>query len=709
MYFYIQDNKDWNYENKVKFGIADDYKSRLKTDQHSYKSEFISLYSYEINEKYKLNYKEIDNIISKQRRDDFKIKILNKYPLIHFDNLFKIKDFLINHGVGTEFINKDGIELLEKILLNDFEKLGIIIRKIPKEEWNIIDDDDEESDEENLVEERINDENKIIFPIQDNIRDYQEIIINDALLNIKKDNRVYISLATGGGKSFISYTILNELLSSTIIILTPRINICEQNIKGKYLKLLSNTYDIYDKDKLEMINRDNNNLICCCINSYKKVVDIIKNKELRNIAIWFDEAHYGIDNWIINDNSDERMFLLKDNEFIKYRLYTTASPDKDFVYKNNRIFGEFINPIKVRYLIYKGWLCNLDTYIYKDEIFEDISKKDNKIFVNFLIKKFENKNYGLCFSNSCDNALGLFINHLELYEKDNSIPKPFLLLNSTKINEYIKDKKISNKNIELFNIEGYEKDEEFKRIGYIVKMYSMGYDNAKIDFLIFKDPKMSHKDIIQSIGRGLRPYGNKRTDIFIPVYINDKDSAKKFDKIKEVLKYLLLDVEIKMKELKIIDKNEKKGKKVLGKDGNEEIDEFTKDIDKIIYEIKNSKKWTEQEIIRQLKYNDIHNMNKYMIYINENKQLNLPENLFEDFPSFNFNETYKNNSSPYYSREECIENIKNLQNDLIFEEDIDKENNMDLINFLIKKDDKIPNECLWNFYGGDKEDFIIFV
>ena len=153
-------------------------------------------------------------------------------------------------------------------------------------------------------------------------------------------------------------------MSSTIIILTPRINICEQNIKGKYLDLLSNTYDIYDKDNLEMINRYSNNLICCCINSYKKVVDIIKNKDLRNIAIWFDEAHYGIDNWIINDNSEERMFLLKDNEFIKYRLYTTASPDKDFVYKNNRIFGEFINPIKVRYLIDKGWLCNLDTYIY---------------------------------------------------------------------------------------------------------------------------------------------------------------------------------------------------------------------------------------------------------------------------------------------------------------------------------------------------------
>jgi superfamily II DNA or RNA helicase len=708
MYFYIQDNKDWNYENKVKYGIADDYKSRLKTDQHSYKSEFISLFSYEINENYKLNYKEIDNIISKQRRDDFKIKILNKYPLIHFDNLFKIKEFLINQGGGTEFINKDGIELLEKILLNDFEKLGIIIRKIPREEW-IFDNNNEESDEEKLAEEEISDENKIIFPIQDNIRDYQEIIINDALLNIKKDNRVYISLATGGGKSLISYTILNELLSSTIIILTPRINICCQNINDKYLNLLSNTYKIYHKNNLNKINKDENNIICCCINSYKKVVEVIKNANLRDVLIWFDEAHYGIDNWIINSN-EYKEFLLKDNKFIKYRLFTSASPDKDFVSKNNRIFGEFINPIKVKYLIENDWLCNIDTYIYKDEIIEEISEKDN---VNFIINKFVNKKVGLCFSNSCENALNLFTYHLELYEKNKEIPKPFLLLNSNKIDEYIKDKKIFNENSNLFTIKGYEEDGDFKRIGYIVKMYSMGYDNHKIDFIFFKDPKMSHKDIIQSIGRGLRPDGlkdgrnlNKRTDIIIPVYINDRDNAKNYDKIKEVIKYLILDVEIDISEIKVIDK--KKNKKLIEDKDKEEVNEFMEDIETIIYEIQN-KNMTEQMIIRQLKYNDINNYSKYLKYINENPKLNFPEKIFEIYPLFNFNETYKNNSSPYYSREECIKMIKIYEEDLIFEDEMDKEDNIDLLEFLIKKDKKIPNECLWFYYGGNKKDFIIFV
>jgi hypothetical protein len=139
MYFYIQNNKDWNYENKVKYGIADDYKSRLKTDQHSYRSEFISLFEYNKTDNYKLKYDEIDNIISKQRNDDYLAKSIKEYyPSIKFDNLFKIKDFLIYHGGGTEFIKKDGIELLELILLEDFKKLGINIRKIPEEEWDII-------------------------------------------------------------------------------------------------------------------------------------------------------------------------------------------------------------------------------------------------------------------------------------------------------------------------------------------------------------------------------------------------------------------------------------------------------------------------------------------------------------------------------------------------------------------------------------------
>jgi superfamily II DNA or RNA helicase len=721
MYFYIQDNKDWHYEKKVKYGITDDYKNRLKTDQHSYPSEYIYLYEYD-DKNCKLNYKEIDNIIKNIKKDNFQKFIIHEYPSVHFEYLFKIKDFLIENGGGTEFMKRDGIELLEKILLEDFIKIGIIVRKIPKEEWDFTNNKyyhkiedyykfihDIYEDNQILYLEKEFDDSimeldtiKCLIPLyEDKPRGYQEIIIKNGLINIKKDNRVYISLPTGGGKSFISYKIFNELSFSTIIILTPRINICKQNIHGKYLKLLSNTYKIFNKDNLEKVKNDDNNIICCCINSYVKIVEIIKNANLRNIIIWFDEAHYGIENWIKQSQNEFKNFLLEDNEFIKYRLFTSASPNKDVIMDNKHLFGEFMNPFKVRYLMNEGYLCKLEVSISKEEI-KDISIESH---INLMICNFENKKNGLCFCNSCDNALELFLKHLELYEKYSCIPKPFLLLNSKKIEEYYKEYKIYNVDSKLLKLECFEDE---GGIAYVVKMYSMGYDNPKIDFIYFKDPKLSYKDIIQSIGRGLRPYGDKVTDIIIPVYIDNEDYAYRFDRIKEVVKYLKIDVELNMRDINVI--NMKKMKKKLfslHKDENDDK-EFIENIETIIYEIENMN-ITKDSITRQLKFNDIHNYNDYLIYIKENPKLNYPEKLFEMFPSFDFNDTYNKNSSPYYSREECIKKIKIYEDDLIFEEEIDKENNGELLDFLIRKDEKIPNECLWFYYGGDKKDFIIFV
>jgi len=520
-FFYILNNKDWEYENKLKYGIATDYNKRFNTDQHSYRSEYVSIYKYEkIKNKYKLHYNNIDDIISKQRKNDKIEKLIKKkYPLESFENLFKIKKYLISHNGGTEFINKEGLKLLEDILLNDFNKIGIKVSIFPKEEWNIINSDsdsynsdsdsynsdsnsynfdsdsynfdsdsynfDSDSYDTEMFKIELNINNNINNNIyENNLRDYQKKIKNEAFSNIIKDNKVYISLATGGGKTRISFEILNELSgnNSTIIIFTPRVNICQQNLNNKYLKLLTNSYKIYNKTNLKNISNNDNNLVCCCINSYKKVVKAIVNADLRNISIWFDEAHYGIDNLIINFN-EEKEFLLKDDKYIKYRLFTSASPNKDFITKNNKIFGEFVNPIKIKYLMYEGYLCKkLNTYIYKDKIYEDV--KDNKSFVNFIINNHNNKKFGLCFTNSCNNALELFNIHLELFKNNNTLPKPFLLLNSNKLDEYFKNYKLFGVDAELLELETFE---NYGGIAYIVKMYSMGYDNPKIDLLIFKD------------------------------------------------------------------------------------------------------------------------------------------------------------------------------------------------------------------------------
>jgi hypothetical protein len=93
-------------------------------------------------------------------------------------------------------------------------------------------------------------------------------------------------------------------------------------------------------------------------------------------------------------------------------------------------------------------------------------------------------------------------------------------------------------------------------IGYVVAKYSMGYDFNKLDFICFSDPKLSIQDIKQCIGRGIRPdelgqYGSNREKILVislPVYI-DENCDNKYEKIIEVLKYLLYDIEIPFEEI----------------------------------------------------------------------------------------------------------------------------------------------------------------
>jgi hypothetical protein len=41
-YLYIQQNKDWNSENKFKYGYTENPKNRIISEQHSHKSIYIA-------------------------------------------------------------------------------------------------------------------------------------------------------------------------------------------------------------------------------------------------------------------------------------------------------------------------------------------------------------------------------------------------------------------------------------------------------------------------------------------------------------------------------------------------------------------------------------------------------------------------------------------------------------------------------------------
>lgn len=132
-YLYVQTNKDWKKDNKFKFGFTTNLLKRLYSsqNQHSYLSQYCIVYQLEQNKLYSL-YDEYDKIISIIGR---KIKFIR-----HIENKFNIKlpyltklynfSYLINNGGNTEYIHGDGIDLLKKIIINEFKLLNINVIEI---------------------------------------------------------------------------------------------------------------------------------------------------------------------------------------------------------------------------------------------------------------------------------------------------------------------------------------------------------------------------------------------------------------------------------------------------------------------------------------------------------------------------------------------------------------------------------------------------
>ena len=744
-YLYIQENKDWNYDNKFKYGFTSNPANRIISEQHSYKSSYIALYKCIETSKYLYEYKEYDKIISSlnSKTDKDIIQESIEYN-IDLSKFIEIKDYLIDDGGGTEFIkSNEGIELLDYIFTNIYKDIGINVIKLSKYEINTINNEIKKlqlSSSQPLSQSLKS--NKII------LRDYQLEIIKKGINTLIETSKFYLELATGAGKSTIVYYILNNIIlknidvNYTIIILTPRINISSQNINKKYINIIKKKINIYNKTQIKNIKTFNNsstNIISCCIQSFQYLYEkIIMTFDIKNIIIWFDEAHYALEGWVKFDNTFKTFFLI-DNERIIYRIFTSASPDKEVINNNINVFGNIYSPISVRNLIKDKWLApikphimdfdNIDIGDYGDDDNDDDIDEEENIkkyyyYTNTILNTFQkwDKRIGLNFHNSCRNAIFAFYSHYNKFINSKTHIKPYLLISNKNLNLKVINK-LDDSYKYLLNFNDFD-NEDNNSIAYIVNMYNMGYDNSKIDFLVFGDPKLSNKDIIQSIGRGIRTDGLgfegrnaiKENNIIIPIYNKEdekEDRYIKFNKMKEIFQYLIYDVGLDVKDIQFHKKSYSINECFSSYNGSyydDELDESKIIANIIKWDIEpTSEKWTIKKIINHLMNNKINNYNSYLEYIslNENKELNLPLDLFKTYPNFNFNDTYK--LSPYYSRDECIEAIKNYKNDFIDDDEIDKENNNNILEFLHNKDAKIPNFSLWYYYGGLIKDFILFI
>jgi len=729
-YIYILENKDWQFENKFKFGYTKNPLQRIKDshEQHSYLSTYYALYSIERTTEYALRFTEYDKVIyqlSPSQIEKYEKKY--KYPFV---NLTSISRHLVKNGGSSEFIYKEGLEALEQVVLEEFAILGLKATKVDVCDVNLeiknyydtynktLSEDDTTSDTSDTTSDSLilfqeyhtsdTGSNAVSYePSNIMLRNYQQELIEKIIDKVRNRNRCYLELPTGGGKSVIVYNVINIIRPKIILIFSPRKIINKQNIGNKYLDILNVKYRVITDTSCITQGITENTIIVSCVQSYKKIYNAITKYNLTNIFIWFDEAHWSLEGWV-GDTDKHKAFLLKDDKHICWRLFTSASPDENIIKEHSQIYGELINDISVRQLIDENYLCNIQPYIFS-------TKKDNPDILDYVLTNFleNDKRFGMSFHNSCENACGLFIKHYKYYIKGLTTVRPFLLISEYKG----KDLDVIDTNLLDYNyrdIKTFEKTEY--SIGYVVSQYSMGYDFNMIDIIYISDPKLSLKDIIQTIGRGMRPdmLGTNGTNlykvlhIYLPTYLEDEEDKKnKYKKIVEVLKYLLRHIMLTFDNIQfnsIKPKKDKNDKDADACDMYEGCEEVKAKLLEII-RTDNASLWNTRRIINRLSMNNIHNSQDYEQYSNTNIHLGLPEApaLFTNstFKGFAWYNTYKEGECPYYNRIDCIKVIKNIDayEYCVMDDDNDK------IEYLHKYDNRIPNTNLWRFYGGNSGEY----
>ena len=397
-------------------------------------------------------------------------------------------------------------------------------------------------------------------------------------------------------------------------------------------------------------------------------------------------------------------FWLLNNRHIKYRIFTSASPNKPKILQNEKIFGKIYSPIKVKELINLNWLSKIKPYVYSEN-------KKNVDNINYIISDFieKKRNFGFSFHNKQKNAFNLFYKHYIQYKNNKTYIKPFLLVCDTFTIE--KEPKLQEVVLEYNyrDIKNYETT--IQSIGYVVAKYSMGYDFNKLDFMCLSDPKLSIQDIKQCIGRGIRPdelgvngtNKKKILNVSLPVYIDD-NGDNKYEKIIEVLKYLIYDIEIPFEEIEFKNRYSPNIKEAKHKSNNYDGINDVKSILLNLLELENKRTalaTTYKKTIKIIAEKNIKSKESYYELCEKDNRLSKePEIVFKG--QFTNWIEYLSIERVYYDLETC----KNKVGEYILLYPEIKKNYLDLSNIsneLCKIDILFPPNGLWVEYYNVKD------
>ena len=429
------------------------------------------------------------------------------------------------------------------------------------------------------------------------LKKHQEECIENIEDNFLENKKGLIKMFCGSGKSFIIYHCLLKYCENLSILVVPSINLITQfnndymlnslmiEYNKKHFNKKYNLMSICSKDEIDkqnetnlittdkyeinkFINTNNEKILLVTYQSLPKLVDIIKDNNIKIDIICFDEAHH-----ILGENIS-KLILSKSNNFIdnyiNKSLFFTATPKNT---KDNKMYNNLteITIDSIDYNIidninednYNKPICgplvyeyshmdgvsdnilndfNIRVELYSENthntIFETISRAiletgNNRVltFHSRSSKKSDNSSDVLSFSNK---------------ENQNLFNRSFYKVLNSEFPQLInKYKKIILKGIiaqtknksTILNEFDITKDDELFILSSC-KTIGEGVDTKNANMVCFIDPKQSYIEIIQNIGRICRKNKttNKPSTVLIPSYVNidnynNCDTQDKIDNI----------------------------------------------------------------------------------------------------------------------------------------------------------------------------------
>ena len=675
-YIYVRNHEHYNKYNVCKLGKTKNIPDRDNT--------------YTTGEYIRGCFVLVIEILDKQIYDESYVeKLLQKY----------FKNYHIKKDGGCEFYQNKIIDEIEPFL----SKTNIKFKVLTEKEIN------------NLIRNERNEKllKKLIHNKLLSKRDkLQNQYVIDILKNLEQYNKVLVKAPTGFGKTIIMYKTINKLQPKNILILTPRLNLNKQFIETKYTQHLTIKYnyhqyslgyhndincDIKHKEDIikKIINSGNNNILLCCYQSRESLIKCIKKYKLILDLVIYDEAHF-ISSWIekIKDEENkEEIFLMKNDIFIKNRIFTTATPIDEMIL-NNQLFGNLVEKVKIYELVNDEILCNIETIIKKLDNTKHEYSDLSKLIINSMT--YYNKRKGIIYVNNCANAENLYRLIKEQY-MGFSIIEPYIYVSKDILKEPCENKELikSKKDFidseeELTNFE----ESNNKSIMIAVGKIGYGYDNSWVDFICFGDPRTSDIDIRQIVGRGLRwdkkLYPDKILHILIPCYKNEIDNSYEDNKALEAyMNYIISEYGNENIEKIIINMNKpNNNKELMGKKYNGD------DIPIEIYQ-----KWCTtgynmySKFMIFLKINNIYDEISYNQLKEKQEWLEDLGNLQTKYPKFCFRHIHPNNINYYWDKKEASKAYKICNNKLMNDLGREKYRRLDSrykLNKINELDKKIP-------------------